>query len=274
MPHPTHGEATATQGATTAPDDLKSAVRQRVDGHRDDLVSLSRRIHGHPETAFTEHRAAAWCAEALAAAGFTVDSPAYGLDTAFSATLGPGPRTVAIVCEYDALPDLGHACGHNLIAAAGVGAALALAPFADELGLRIRVLGTPAEERGAGKALMIDAGAFDGVDAAMMVHPAGLDLISMNAIAVPLTANMYSLKFLEFFLKDRVNAAVLIFVVAGVPLDRLTLEITESVYLGRRELFVQRQMEEMQQHITTDVRSQASDTRSRSADAVAGDSSV
>ncbi|MFD0412483.1 M20 family metallopeptidase [Streptomyces sp. NPDC127108] len=184
MPHPTHGEAAATQGATPAPDDLKSAVRQRVDEHRDDLIALSRRIHGNPETAFTEHRAAAWCAETLAAAGFAVDSPAYGLDTAFSATTGSGPRTVAVVCEYDALPDLGHACGHNLIAAAGIGAALGLAPFADELGLRIRVLGTPAEERGAGKALMLDAGAFDGVDAAMMVHPCPFEMSDFRSFAL------------------------------------------------------------------------------------------
>ncbi|NEE58514.1 M20 family metallopeptidase, partial [Streptomyces sp. SID8455] len=111
------------------------------------------------------------CAELLAAHGFEVTAPAHGLETAFRATIGSGPVTVAIACEYDALPGLGHACGHNLIAAAGVGAALGLAPYADELGLTVRVIGTPAEERGAGKALLLEAGAFDGVDAAMMVHP-------------------------------------------------------------------------------------------------------
>lgn len=88
------------------------------------------------------------------------------------------------MCEYDALPELGHACGHNLIAAAGVGAALGLAPFTAELGLRVRVLGTPAEERGAGKALMLAAGAFDGVDAAMMVHPCPFETADFKSFAL------------------------------------------------------------------------------------------
>ncbi|MGA4843856.1 M20 family metallopeptidase [Streptomyces sp. G45] len=177
MPHPADDTPRALP-------DLKSAVRQHIAERRDDLVALSRRIHGHPETAFTEHRAAAWCADALRAAGFAVESPAYGLDTAFAASTGAGPLTVAFVCEYDALPGLGHACGHNLIAAAGVGAALGLAPYADELGLRVRVIGAPAEERGAGKALLLDAGAFDGVDAAMMVHPCPFEMADFRSFAL------------------------------------------------------------------------------------------
>ncbi|MGK5544156.1 M20 family metallopeptidase [Streptomyces sp. URMC 127] len=168
----------------TAADGLKSALRERVLAHRDDLLSLSRRIHAHPETAFAEHRAADWCAGFLREHGFEVTAPAYGLGTAFAATTGSGPVTVAVVCEYDALPGLGHACGHNLIAAAGLGAALALAPHADELGLTVRVLGTPAEERGAGKALMLDAGAFDGVDAAMMVHPCPFEVAEFRSFAL------------------------------------------------------------------------------------------
>ncbi|GGX65191.1 M20 family metallopeptidase [Streptomyces hiroshimensis] len=168
----------------TAADGLKSALRERVLAHRDDLLSLSRRIHAHPETAFAEHQAAAWCADFLRGHGFDVTAPAYGLDTAFAATTGSGPVTVAVVCEYDALPGLGHACGHNLIAAAGLGAALALAPHADELGLTVRVLGTPAEERGAGKALMLEAGAFDGVDAAMMVHPCPFEVAEFRSFAL------------------------------------------------------------------------------------------
>ncbi|MCD9141038.1 M20 family metallopeptidase [Streptomyces albireticuli] len=168
----------------TAADGLKSALRARVLDHRDDLLSLSRRIHAHPETAFEEHRAAAWCAEFLRGHGFDVTAPAYGLDTAFAATVGSGPVTVALACEYDALPGLGHACGHNLIAAAGLGAALALAPYADELGLTVRVLGTPAEERGAGKALMLEAGAFEGVDAAMMVHPCPFEVAEFRSFAL------------------------------------------------------------------------------------------
>ncbi|WP_437113022.1 M20 family metallopeptidase [Streptomyces syringium] len=168
----------------TAGQGLKTAVQERVLAHRESLLTLSRRIHAHPETAFAEHRAAAWCAELLREQGFDVTAPAYGLDTAFSASFGSGPVTVAVVCEYDALPGLGHACGHNLIAAAGLGAALGLAPFADELGLTVRVLGTPAEERGAGKALLLEAGAFDGVDAAMMVHPCPFDVAEFRSFAL------------------------------------------------------------------------------------------
>ncbi|WP_171166630.1 M20 family metallopeptidase [Streptomyces sp. I05A-00742] len=168
----------------TAADGLKAALRDRVRAHQEDLLTLSRRIHGHPETAFAEHRAAAWCADLLREHGFDVIAPAYGLDTAFTATAGSGPVTVAVVCEYDALPGLGHACGHNLIAAAGVGAALALAPHTGELGLTVRVVGTPAEERGGGKALLLEAGAFDGVDAAMMVHPCPFEVADFRSFAL------------------------------------------------------------------------------------------
>ncbi|MEU1023822.1 M20 family metallopeptidase [Streptomyces sp. NPDC005904] len=178
-------EPTAVLKATDAePVALKAALREEVETHRAALLALSARIHAHPETAFEEHRAAAWCAELLGEHGFVVTAPAFGLDTAVSATIGSGPVTVALACEYDALPGLGHACGHNLIAAAGLGAALALAPYADELGLTVRVLGTPAEERGAGKALLIDAGAFDGVDAAMMVHPCPFEMADFRSFAL------------------------------------------------------------------------------------------
>ncbi|WP_037858181.1 M20 family metallopeptidase [Streptomyces sp. NRRL F-5065] len=176
-------------GAAPAFDDrtpggVKDRIREHVERRRDTLLGLSRRIHSHPETAFAEHRAAAWCSALLAEHGFAVTAPAYGLDTAFEATAGSGPLTVAVVCEYDALPGLGHACGHNLIAAAGIGAALGLAPLADELGLRVRVLGAPAEERGAGKALMLRSGAFDGVDAAMMVHPCPFEMSDFRSFAL------------------------------------------------------------------------------------------
>ncbi|MFI6938386.1 amidohydrolase [Streptomyces sp. NPDC050418] len=170
---------------SAAPPALKSAIRDRITAHhRDTLLALSHRIHDHPETAFEEHRAAAWCAELLQQHGYSVTAPAYGLKTAFEATLGSGPTTVALACEYDALPGLGHACGHNLIAAAGVGAALGLAPYADELGLTVKVIGTPAEERGAGKALLIEAGAFDSVDAAMMVHPCPFEVAEFTSFAL------------------------------------------------------------------------------------------
>ncbi|MEV6751559.1 amidohydrolase [Streptomyces sp. NPDC051214] len=159
-------------------------MRARIGEVRGELVGLSRRIHAHPEIAFEERRAAGWCADVLRAHGFAVTASAYGLDTAFEATLGTGPVTVALACEYDALPGMGHACGHNLIAAAGVGAALGLAPVAGQLGLTVRVLGTPAEESGAGKALMLDAGAFHGVDAAMMVHPCPFEVADFRSYAM------------------------------------------------------------------------------------------
>ncbi|MFJ4792278.1 amidohydrolase [Kitasatospora purpeofusca] len=162
----------------------KEAVRERVLAHREELLALSRRIHAHPEVAFEEHRAAEWCAELLREHGYSVEPGTAGLPTAFSASTGSGPVTVAIVCEYDALPGLGHACGHNLIAAAGLGAALGLAPHADRLGLTVRVIGAPAEERGAGKALLLDGGAFDGVDAAMMVHPCPVEVADFHSFAL------------------------------------------------------------------------------------------
>lgn len=163
---------------------LKTTVHQQISAHRTELVTLSRRLHAHPETAFEERQASTWCAETLRAAGFTTTVGVHGLETAFDARIGSGDTHVAFVCEYDALPDLGHACGHNLIAMAGIAAAIGAAAVADECGLSIRVLGTPAEERGAGKALMLDAGAFDGLDAALMVHPCPFDLDDFRSFAL------------------------------------------------------------------------------------------
>ena len=107
----------------------------------------------------------------LAQHGFAVTHGIVDLPTAFDATYGSGELVIAICAEYDALPEIGHACGHNIIAAAAVGAGIALATVADELGITVRVIGTPAEETGGGKVLMLERGAFDGVGAAMMVHP-------------------------------------------------------------------------------------------------------
>lgn len=162
----------------------KDAIRTTVAGRREALLGLSHRIHAHPETAFEEERAARWCAELLADGGFAVTPGAGGLPTAFAATAGSGPVTVAFCAEYDALPGLGHACGHNVIAAASVGAGLALAPVADDLGLTVKVIGTPAEERGGGKALLLEAGVFDGVDAAMMVHPGPFETVRFRSFAL------------------------------------------------------------------------------------------
>jgi amidohydrolase len=171
---------------------LLARVRSRVDALADELVGVSRDIHGHPELGFEEHHAHEVLTAALERHGLDVTRSAYGLDTAFEATAGTEGPTVVVCCEYDALPGIGHACGHNVIAAAGLGAGLAAAAVADEAGGRVRVLGTPAEEGGGGKILMADEGAFEGVDAALMVHPAGRDLRWMDTLAATSFAATFS----------------------------------------------------------------------------------
>jgi amidohydrolase len=166
------------------PTAVKDAARAAIDDRLDDLVQLSHSIHEHPETAFEEDRAAAWTAGRLADGGFTVTTGTAGMPTAFSAEVGSGPLIVAVCAEYDALPGVGHACGHNIIAAAAVGAGLGLAAVADDLGVTVRVLGTPAEEGGGGKITMLDDGVFDDVHAAMMIHPWPTDWLQGTCLAV------------------------------------------------------------------------------------------
>jgi amidohydrolase len=163
---------------------LKAAVQDAVTRDRGRLVALADRIHANPELGWNEHRAAGWVAEELTAGGFEVELGAYGLPTAVHAVRGMGLRRVAFLAEYDALPGLGHACGHNLIAAIAVGAALALAGVADELDLTVEVYGTPAEEGGGGKIEMLERGAFAGLDLAMMAHPAPRDVAEAEPFAV------------------------------------------------------------------------------------------
>jgi amidohydrolase len=166
------------------PTTAKDAARQTIESGLDGLVRLSHSIHEHPETAFEEGRAAAWTAEQLAGGGFSVTTGTSGMPTAFSAEVGRGPLVVAVCAEYDALPGIGHACGHNIIAAAAVGAGLGLAELADDLGVTVRVLGTPAEEGGGGKITMLDDGVFDDVHAAMMIHPWPTDRLQGTCLAV------------------------------------------------------------------------------------------
>lgn len=174
--------------------DAKERARATVESSRDELLSLSHRIHANPELAFEEHESSRWVSEALAAGGFDVSRGAFDLPTAFVATTGSGPLTIAICAEYDALPAVGHACGHNIIASSAVGAGLALAGLADEFGLTIQVIGTPAEERGerSGKILLLERGAFDGVHAAMMVHPHPHDVAAPRMIAVAVWDVIYT----------------------------------------------------------------------------------
>ena len=164
--------------------DVKDAMAGTITATRDQLTGLSHRLHAHPEVAWTEERAAAWVSAELAGAGFDVEANACGLPTAFIARSGTGPLHIGICAEYDALPGLGHACGHNIIAAAAVGAGLALAAAADDLGLTVTLFGTPAEEGGGGKVYMLERGAFDGVHAAMMVHPGPVDVAEARPFAV------------------------------------------------------------------------------------------
>jgi amidohydrolase len=163
--------------------DPKTAARATFDRAEADLVALSHRIHAYPELKWEEQRACAWLGEALTGYGFSVASGICQLPTAFEARAGSGPLQVVICAEYDALPDIGHACGHNVIAATAVGAGLALAAVADELGLTVRVIGTPAEEGGGGKILLLQRGAFAGAHLAMMTHPAPADIVEWPIIA-------------------------------------------------------------------------------------------
>jgi len=163
---------------------LKQRACERIDALKNDLVGISHDIHAHPEENFEEHYAHKRLTDAIGDNKLDVTRKAYDIDTAFDAAVGSKGATVAVLCEYDALPGIGHACGHNIIAAAGLGAGLALAGLAEEAGGRLRLMGTPAEEGGGGKIEMARKGAFVGVDAAMMVHPADRELARMNAIAI------------------------------------------------------------------------------------------
>jgi amidohydrolase len=155
-----------------------------IDAAAPALIELSHLIHAHPELGYEEF----YCAEATAAAaeraGFTVERGAGGLATAFRATRGTGELHIALCAEYDALPDVGHACGHNIIAASSLGAAIGLAAVADEINATVVLLGTPSEEGGGGKIDLIDAGYFDDVHAAMMIHPWPTERLAATCLAV------------------------------------------------------------------------------------------
>jgi amidohydrolase len=173
--------------------EAKSAAMQKLNSFRSRVMELSHRIHANPEIGFEEVKAAAWISEVLADSGFDVKMGICGLPTAFLATAGTGPLHVAVCAEYDSLPGIGHACGHNIIAAAAVGAGIAAGTVADEVGLTITVIGTPAEERGdaGGKILLLERGGFSGIHAAMMVHPAPFDVLTPKIIA----ASMFEAQF-------------------------------------------------------------------------------
>ncbi len=160
-------------------DDMREKLRRQVAGaideHAPGVISVADQIHKRPEIGFQEQFASRLLADTLRQQGFAVEKPLGGLETAFRATKrgkGPGP-TVAVLAEYDALPNIGHGCGHNLIGASGLGAAIGLGQIMDQIDGTFQIIGTPAEEGGGGKAILIDAGVFEHVDAALMIHHAG-----------------------------------------------------------------------------------------------------
>jgi amidohydrolase len=165
--------------------DIHERIIAEIDALADELVEFSHAIHAHPEVSFQEHYACGLLRDILVRHGLPVSTGGYGLETSLESSFSgvPGP-TVALLAEYDALPGAGHACGHNLIATASLGAMLGLHVVAGSLPGTVKLLGTPAEETGGGKELMARAGAFAGVDAAMMMHPAAVNLPAMPSICV------------------------------------------------------------------------------------------
>ena len=162
---------------------LKASVIEEIDARRDQLSELSLRIHSNPELSFQEVKAAMWLTHYLKENDFSIEQGICKLPTAFRGSYGQGKPAIAILAEYDALPDLGHACGHNLIAVCAVGAGIASKLAIDQFGGSILVIGTPAEELYGGKAIMAERGAFNNLDTAMMVHPGVHDTATTQSLA-------------------------------------------------------------------------------------------
>jgi amidohydrolase len=162
---------------------LKNLVQNEVETHREQLIGLALKIHSNPELGFHEVKAAGWLTQFLEENGFIIKRGVYQLPTAFEASYGKGRPAIAVLAEYDALPDVGHACGHNIIATCAVGAGVASRVAVDQVGGSILVVGTPAEELYGGKILMAERGAFSDLDAAMMVHPGTVDTATTEALA-------------------------------------------------------------------------------------------
>lgn len=236
-----------------APAELAAAVEARVDALAGDLNDVVHTLHQNPETAYEEHRSAAFLVELLKRHGITARLGAYGLPTAISAEIGVEPGSgsgtdervpaIAILSEYDALPEVGHACGHNVIAATGVGAFIALAQTLNEnpeaFPGRVVFLGTPAEEGHSGKEVMARNGAFDNVDAAIMVHPYAMDLaeqvwLGRRLLTVTFSGVAAHASAQPFMGRNALDAATLAYSGIGLlrqqlpPADRVHAIITEG----------------------------------------------
>jgi amidohydrolase len=208
----------------------KQNVIDRVNEVSKELLSLSHKIHANPEIAWQEFESSAAVAKTLSDHGFDVVEQVAGLPTAFRAEFGTGDLTVALCAEYDALPGLGHACGHNIIASSSVGAAIALATVAKDLNLKVVVLGTPAEEGGGGKIVMLERGAFDGIDVAALVHPGPVDVAFAEPFAVRHIAVKFSGKAAHAaaYPEQGVNAADA-FTIAQVAIGLLRQQLPSTV---------------------------------------------
>jgi amidohydrolase len=233
----------ANPAPVTSPFEGAAATHQRVgalvDGLRDPLLELSHDVHANPELGFAEYGAARAVARTLADQGVEAQVGCWGLDTAVRATTGRGDPTVVLIAEYDALPEIGHACGHNVICATAVGAFLALRQLGDDLQGTVELIGTPAEEGGGGKELIARAGGFDHTTAALMVHPAGMDVadhpwLGVRQVTVTyhgLTAHASMMPFLG---RNALDATVLAYTGVAqlrqhmLPSDRLHGIITDG----------------------------------------------
>ncbi|PKH41065.1 M20 family metallopeptidase [Nocardioides alpinus] len=225
----------APQAGTAGADrDLLDALRAAVEDLGPTLVAASHDLSQHPEVSFEEHRSAAALADLVEARGIEVVREAHGLATGLRAEVGdPDGPTIAVLSEYDALPGIGHGCGHNVIATAGLGAFLALAAVADRLPGRVVWLGTPAEEGGGGKEIMAGHGAFDGVDAALMVHPFTFDIADpvflgrrqLRATFTGVTSHASAQPFMGRNALDAVNLMY-----TGVGLHRQQMPATDRVH--------------------------------------------
>ena len=210
--------------------DHKQVVVNRVNEVSNVLLALSHKIHANPETAWQEFESSAAVARTLSDHGFDVVEQVAGLPSAFRAEFGTGDLTVALCAEYDALPGLGHACGHNIIASSSAGAAIALAAVANELNLKVVVLGTPAEEGGGGKIVMLERGAFDDIDVAALVHPGPVDVAFAEPFAVRHIAVKFSGKAAHAaaYPEQGVNAADA-FTIAQVAIGLLRQQLPSTV---------------------------------------------
>lgn len=232
-------ELVAAAGSVASPDGVAERVASRLESLRGELLTLSHDVHAHPELGFEEHHAVAAVAALVRAHGIDVEVGAFGLPTALRASLGEAGPRVAILAEYDALPGIGHGCGHNVICAAAVGAFLALAPEIERLGGSLDLLGTPAEEGGGGKEFMARAGAFDGVDVAMMVHPGSTDIadsswVGLRQVDVVFEGLSAHAAGMPFMGRNALDAVVQSYVAIGqlrqhmLPSDRIHGIITDG----------------------------------------------